>query len=272
MAVTRAATTKDYSAIAKAKIKKPSQQKQRLPSILVYARNKKGKTRFCTTAPGVLILDPTTEHGTDEFTKVDPDVWPIERWEDFDEVYKFLRSGDHEYRYVAFDGLTRFCNMALRFVMEQAEERDLSRQPGMVAQRDYGKSGELMKGMLHNFQNLPIGTIYTAQERMIEADGYGEEDEDVEEAAAQFVPDLPKGVRSTVNALVDVIGRIYTVKDDSGAKPVIRRRLWLEPSAIYDTGYRSEYVLPQYLSNPTVPRLIRAIRTGNPNPAKKESK
>ncbi|QZD97753.1 RecA-like DNA recombinase [Gordonia phage Pons] len=267
MAVTRASTSKDYAAIAKAKIHKPSdpQARRRWPNIFVYGRNKKGKTRFCTTAPKVLILDPSTEDGTKEFTKANPDVWTIEQWSDFNEVYRYIRTGDHDYDYIAFDGLTRFCNMALHFVRETSEEHDLSRQPGMVQQRDYGKANEIMKAMLHNFQNLPCGKIYTAQERMIEA-GDGEEDEDAESTMVQYVADLPKGIRSTVNGLVDVIGRIYVVKDDEDK---IVRRLWLESSAVYDTGYRSEYVLPQYLSNPTVPRLIRAVKTGDPNPRKK---
>lgn len=255
--VTRANTSKDYAAIARSKIYKPSQAKERKPSILVYGRNKKGKTRFCTTAPNVLILDP--ERGTDQYDRADPDVWPIQHWADLDEVYKYLRANDHPYEYVAFDGMTRFANMALRFVMEQAEEHDISRKPGMVQQRDYGRAGELMKGLMYNFHNLEPGIIYTAQERQVEGE-FGEEDEDAEESTIQYVPDLPKGVRSTVNALVDVIGRLYTVRvENKEGKEVIRRRLWLAPSALYDTGYRSEYTMPEYLPNPTVPRLSAVI-------------
>lgn len=258
MAVTRANTSKNYAAIAAKKIHKPTNAPPKGVSILVYARNKKGKTRFCATAPNVLILDP--ERGTDQLTKLNPDVWPIDRWEDLDDVYKFLRQNPDKYKYVAFDGMTRIANMALRFVMEQAEEHDLSRKPGLVQQRDYGKAGELMKGLMYNFHNLDVGTIYTAQERQVEGE-FGEEDDDAEAAATQYVPDLPKGVRATVNSIVDVIGRLYTIRtEDSEGKPVIRRRLWLAPSAIYDTGYRSEFTLPDYLVNPTVPRLVASIQ------------
>src|SRR5699024_12753532 len=110
------------------------------------------------------------------------------------------------------DGLTRINNMALRYVMNQSGERDRERQPGFVQMRDYGKSGELMKGMLYNFHALPYGIVYTAQERQESSADFGVEDEDVESADIRFVPDLPKGVRSAVNGIVDVIGRIYTVK------------------------------------------------------------
>lgn len=250
---------KDYAAIARAKIRKPSEREERKPRILVYARNKKGKTRFCSTAGRVLIIDP--EQGTQFTTKTDPDVWAIDEWEDLDEVFRFLRSGQHDYEWVALDGLTRMQNMALKFVMKQAEEADLSRQPGMVAQRDYGKAGELMKSLLYNFHNLPLGVIYTAQERQ-EQGSFTEEDEDVEESDIAFVPDLPKGTRSTVNSLVDVIGRLYTVKVERNGKTLNQRRLWMSPVPMYDTGYRSAHVLPDYLPNPTVSKLTQLINTG----------
>ena len=265
-ATTRAATSKDYNAIAKSKITTPADLAAkrggaRPPSILVYARNKKGKTRFCLTAGKgkVLVVDP--EHGTDRFLKADPHVWHLEAWEEMDDLYKFLRSGNHEYEWVAFDGLTRISNMALRFVMRQAEEHDLNRRAGQVTMRDYGNAGELMKGFMYNFHALNLGVIYTAQERQIEAGGDAEEDEDVEATTTMWVPDLPKGQKATVNSLVDVIGRIYTVKvPGKEGKDVVKRRLWLAPSISYDTGCRSEYKLPDYLENPTVPRLMALMK------------
>ena len=262
---TQANTRKDYSAIARKKITSPAKVAEsgggvRRPSILVYSRNKKGKTRFCLTAGKgkVLIVDP--ERGTDRFLKADPDVWHLESWEETDDIYKFLRSGDHSYEWVAFDGLTRISNMALRFVTKRAEEADLNRRPGQVTQRDYGNANELMKGLFYNFHTLPLGVLYTCQERQIEAGESEDEDEDVEISNIQYVPDLPKGSRAAVNSIVDVIGRIYTVKipGEEGTN-VVKRRLWLAPSVSYDTGARSEYKLPDYLEDPTVPRLVRLI-------------
>lgn len=251
-------TAADYQKIAAKKIRRPSQNAERLPRILIYSRNKKGKTRFCTTAGQgkILIADP--ENGTDAYIERDPHVWPIERWEDMDELYKFLRYGKHDYEWVAIDGLTRIANMSLKWVMHQAEEHDLSRRPGMVQLKDYGKSGEIIKSMLYNFQTLPMGVIYTAQERQANAVD-SEDDEEVEDTSQVYIPDLPKGVRSAVNSIVDVIGRLYTVKLEDGK---IQRRLWVEPNVMYDTGYRSDFVLPPYLKNPTVPRLVKAMKEG----------
>jgi AAA domain-containing protein len=260
---------KNYDHIARAKIRKPSQI-ERAPRILVYSRNKKGKTTFGNTAPNVLILDP--ENGTDELKKSNPDVWPIEQWTDLEEAYQFLKGSKEarKYEWVSCDGLTRMSNMSLRFVMRMEEERNLDRRPGFVEQRDYGKAGELLKGMMLNFQTLSQGVVYTAQERVIDAADNASDDEDAENAAAMFVPDLPKGVRASVNSIVDVIGRLYVVPGikkvrragEIVEKPYRQRRLWLEEHAQYDTGYRSEYDLPQYLKNPTVPRLVELMRTG----------
>ena len=261
------AKQKDYGAIASAKIRKPSQANAKPPRILIYSRNKKGKTRFCATAPNVLIVDP--ENGTDRMTKMDPNVWPITEWGEMDEVYNYLRLGRHDYKWVALDPTTRIHAFSLKFVMGMAQERSLDSKPMLVHKQHYGQAGELTKEMLWKFHQLPLGIIYTAQERQIEA-STGDEDEDSEEPAAMFVPDLPKGARAAINSIVDVIGRIYTVKatvkvkrgSEVVEKDVIQRRLWLEPSAQYDTGYRSDFVLPPYLKNPTVPRLVELMANG----------
>ena len=267
------AATKDYSAIAKRKIVKPSSS-SRMPRYLVYGRQKKGKTRFCCTAPNVLVLDP--EEGTKYETKLNPDVWPITQWEDMHEAYEFLKGGSHSYEWVAIDGLTKITTMALKWVTKRALERELDRPPEMIKIQDYGRSNEQIKQMLHNFHSLgKIGMVITCQERMIVVEGPGEEDEDAEDATSMFVPDLPKGARSAVNSVVDVIGRIYMVKGDiqkkfkqADGKIVTRtiegtqRRLWVGPHVSYDTGYRSEFTLPDMLADPTVTRLNHLIVEG----------
>lgn len=256
-------STKDYAAIAAKRIIKPSQEK-RFPKLLIYARNKKGKTTFGLSA-GVektLVLDP--ERGTAEMRTKDPNVWPIERWEDLDDAYNYLRYSDHPYQWVAVDGLTKFNNMALKYVMKLQEEKSLDRIPGLVQQRDYGKAGELMKDLLTRFHALPIGVVFTAQERMDSALD-SEEDEDIEDNSAVFIPDLPKGVRGAANSIVDVIGRLYVVKTEDGKR---ERRLWIAESVKYDTGYRSDFELPEYVKNPTIPKLVRLIRTGKESASK----
>lgn len=224
----------------------------------------------------MLLLDP--EAGTDEETKLDPDVWPIYQWEDMADVLGFLKTNPvspvtkRPYRWVAVDGLTRITNMSLRWVMRQAEERDLSRQPGQVGKQDYGKSGQMVQAMLHEFHALPQSIIYTAQERMITLDGEtgDEADDDAENVATIYVPDLPKGARGAVNAIVSVIGRLYVVNAMQRVRvngtieerEMPQRRLWIGPHVSYDTGYRSKHTLPDYVPNPTIPKLDKLISEG----------
>lgn len=245
---------KDYSQIAK-RIHRPAEIES-LPTFLVYGRNKKGKTTFGTSAgvENTLVLDP--EQGTDRMVKKNPHVLSIDRWEDMDDAWGYLRTGDHEYSWVLVDGLTKINNMALRYVMGQEELKNLDRKPGMVDRRDYNKSGEMMKQMLNNFHALKMGVIFTAQERMMTMDS-GDSDED--EESTYFVPDLPAGVRGAVNSVVDVIGRIYTVRMEIKGTLKTQRRLHIGPHERYDTGYRSDFNPPDMLKYPTIPKLIAVL-------------
>lgn len=237
---------------------------------LIYGRNKIGKTTLAATAPGrVLILDP---EGGAELLDDSIDLWPVPNWAKLVEAYKFLQAGDHGYDWVVVDGLTKIANGSLRYVMKQQEERNLDRIPGFVEQRDYGKSGELIKGMLYNLHALPIGVIYTAQDRMDSGAWDLDEDDDAEAPEVRFVPDLPKGVRSAVNQIVDCIGRIYTVKVEGEKDGKVikgrQRRLWIGPTDQYDTGYRLRRGAPKppdFIKGPTIPKLMAALDPGRGN-------
>jgi hypothetical protein len=258
------APKKDYAAIAASKITSPQAEGMLRPRIVVYARNKKGKTRFCST-PGkgkVLIVDP--EQGTKAMKKLNPDVWPIEKWEELNDLYNYLKSGQHTYEWVALDGMTKIHQFALHYVMHLAEERSLDNQPVLVQKQHYGQAGQLTSDLINRFHNLPMGVIYTAQERVDDPGAFNDEDDDVEEITARLVPGLPKGARESLNQIADVIGRLYVVKIDHPSEDgkILQRRLWVEPSTSLDTGYRSDYVLPTFIKNPTVPKLMQLVNEG----------
>lgn len=266
------AASKDYLKIAKARVHRPANVEPTF-KLLVYSRNKKGKTTFATSAgiENTLVIDP--EHGTDKMVSKNPYVWEVHRWEDMQEVWgairtmqlspKLLGQGKSEepFRWVAIDGLTKINNMALRYVMKVQEEKDLDRRPGMVDRRDYGKSGELMKDMINNFLNLRLNVVFTAQERMMTTDS-GDHDDD--EETTFFVPDLPNAVRGAINSVVDVIGRLYVVRVDIKGKTKPQRRLQIGVHERYDTGFRSDYGdnLPEMIKYPTIPKLTKLLLTG----------
>lgn len=273
---------KDYAAIARSKIARPGTG--RMPRFLIYGRNKKGKTRLCATAPDVLIADP--EDGTTAETKLDPDVWPVTQWSDLDEIYHAVKGGikspktGRPYKWVALDGMTRMLSMAIDFVSAQQAERDLTRKPNQVDQRTYGQANRMIEGMLHNFHSLRnVGLIFTAQERVVEIENMEDlgDDDDATPASFMYVPDLTKGARAPLNQVVDVIGRIYVVRGDFELKRRVKRegkiltktihtttqrRLFIGPHEMYDTGVRTGFELPDFIKEPTVASLVRAMREG----------
>lgn len=253
--------TKDYAQIAAKYISRPADSKRR-PNLLVYGRNKKGKTTFGISAgiDNTLVIDP--EDGTDEMKTKNPHRWKISRWEELDDIYNYLRYSSHPYTWVCVDGLTRISNMSLKYIMRLQEEKTLDRTPNMVQLKDYGKANELMKDLLNRFHTLPLGVVFTAQERQ-SAGGDSEEDEEIAETPSIYIPDLPRGVRGSVNALVDVIGRIYVVGAQGEDGNKAERRLWIGDSVKYDTGFRSDYNLPDMIKDPTIPKLVRLMRTGS---------
>lgn len=273
---------KDYKAIARSKIARPGTG--RMPRYLVYGRNKKGKTRFCATAPDVLIADP--EDGTTAETKLDPDVWPVTEWSDLDEIYNAVKGGvvspktGRPFKWVALDGMTRMLSMAIDFVSKQQAERDLTRDPKQTDQRTYGQANRMIEGMLHNFHSLRnVGLIFTAQERVVEIENMEDldGDDDASPPSFMYVPDLTKGARAPLNQVVDVIGRIYVVRGEFDVKRRVKvdgkvvvkttqvntqRRLWIGPHEMYDTGARTGFVLPDFIKEPSVASVNRAMHEG----------
>jgi AAA domain len=265
-------TERDYIRIAQERVYRP-QQVEDFWKILAYSRNKKGKTTFSLSAgvENTLLIDP--EFGPDKMKRQNPYVFPVRRWEDMQDAWGAVRTmklcpamfgGESKvpFTWIAVDGTTKLNNMALRYIGQVQEERDLDRRPGIIDRRDYNKSGELMKDMINNFLNLRMNVVFTAQERMMAMD-VGDSDEDDE--TTFFVPDLPNGVRGALNSVVDVIGRLYVVRVDVKGEEKLQRRMQIGVHERYDTGFRSDYgeELPSMIRYPTIPKLTRLLATGS---------
>lgn len=263
---------KDYSALAKQRIRQPETDQPRMPRLLVYGRNKKGKTHFGNTAPDVLSIDP------DDQPEALRPLWPVSQWSDLNDAYLYLRSGDHPYKWINLDGATKMYSYALRFVMKQSEERAkaMDRQPDQIGKQHYGRANQLFETMLHNFHSLrDIGIVITAQEKMVGVVEIDEntDDDDYEPTSYQYIVNLPKGARGILNAMVDMTGRIYVVTGDFTRRIKVdgkrvteeytkQRRLLIGVNDMYETGYRSNHSLPDVIEDPTVSKVVRALRTG----------
>src|SRR5690606_15422612 len=84
-------------------------------SISVYGRSGTGKTTFAGTAPKPLLVLDVNDRGTISI-KGQPETYvlSIEKWEDFEEAYWYLKSGDHNFQSVAIDTLTQLDRKSTR--------------------------------------------------------------------------------------------------------------------------------------------------------------
>jgi hypothetical protein len=252
---TRTSSPTEVKTRVEAKIKRASEIEDHW-RLLAYGRSGAGKTRLAATAPQVLLID-VNEHGTKSTRRdIDPWVYPVDYWQDINDAYWYLQSGDHSYLSYAIDGVTALQTLCMAFVLGDEASRDASRDPDMPTRQAWGKVGQLMKTQITNFRNLPMNGVYTALTRMRDA---GEEDEDV---VAVTGPAASPSVGGHLEAAVDTIGYLHTrevyVKRGEEKIKTVRRRLLVGPNERFVTKDRT-HVLGEYVDAPRVDKMLELI-------------
>jgi len=243
----------------------PVDETSEWPSIAVYGRSGTGKTTFAGTTPKPLLILDVNDRGTIS-VKGQPETYvlPIEKWEDFEEAYWYLKSGNHNFQSVAIDTLTQLQDLAIRQVVGD-ESSDT-----IISRRAWGTVSALMKTWILNFRDLPLNKIFICQDRLTTSDE--ENDTDPEMIAPEVGPALSPSVARTLNAAVDVIGqtfireRLTTVKTKSGgekSKVVVEYCMRIGPHARYLTKIRRENPgtkLPPVVVGPTFDKITKLIK------------
>lgn len=242
--------TKQIAAIKKRIV--PVSDAEPFAKVLLYGRNGQGKTRIACTAPKPLVLD-MNEKGTKSVRKYpEVEVLHCKKFADVVFAYWMLKEGDHPYESVVLDTLTGMQGLCIKQILKEGEDRDPTKDPKVMSQREWGKLAELMKEQVLNFRNLPMHVVYTAQQRIID-------DPDTE--AREIVPDLSPGSRGPATAAVEIIGHVYQ-KEVRGVNKKTKRevskwetRLLVGPHEEYITKDRTG-ALPRIMRNPTIPMMI----------------
>lgn len=224
--------------------------------VLAYGVNGSGKTRLAASGPKCLIID-ILEEGTRSTAGQSTGAKriPVGTWDQIGMMYWYLKSGKHRYETVSLDTITAMQEVAMNFVLGEAEERDPTRERSMPDKRSYGRAATLMRGMIIAYRNLPMHVIFTAQERVIRDEDTGE--------TVEITVDLPAGSRGTAMGCVGVLGRMtprkVKVRPKDGGK---RREKWVDlmqvgPSEVVRTKDRT-FALGDVLQRPTMPKIIEA--------------
>lgn len=227
--------------------------------VCIYARNGGGKTRLAGSAPKCIILDCNEEGDRSIKGVKGVRVFPALNWERVGAFYWYLKSGNHPFESVAIDTVTGLNVLALDFVMNEAEERDPTRERAQADKRTWGRAGNLMRGMVYAYRNLPMHVIFCAQERRIR-------DQDTEELLEVTV-DLPNSSRGAVMDSVGILGRMtpreVRVKRGGKIHKEWRDHLYLAPHEIIQTKDRT-HSLGSVLRDPTMSKIIAAWEANPP--------
>lgn len=240
----------------------PARNATAIRSILIYARNKVGKTRLAASACKVgrtLLID--CERGSSSIRKIYPEceVFKVSEFSDMDEIYWYLSTQDHGYEFVIIDPITRLGQLCMRHVLREKVALDLSSDPYTPSERDWGTTAELMRNVIMRFkETLDIFLIITAYERR--------RDSDAEESAFDYVigPDAQPSVKGYLMGQMDIIGRLYVkqIGSEEERNRKIERRILFAPHEVYESGDRSDN-LPAIMRNPTMAKIMARILEGD---------
>lgn len=230
-------------------------RKRNSARILIYGKNKTGKTTFLGTM-GDKMLVVNMEDGTASIRDSGADQWDVHSWQDVEDLYWYvkqgLEDGDFPYTTLGWDTLTRLFDIVLRNIATGSDGFDPENDIMQPTIRDYGLATQRLKYWIAAFHALPINHVWLCQERS----GMAEDTED----AYDIVPDLPQALRAYIVGDCDVVGRTFirSVVDPKTNRQVPSFRLLVGPNEKAITGDRYK-VLKPVIANPKLPDIVSKI-------------
>lgn len=216
--------------------------------ICLYGKGGTGKTTLLGTMPGKgLVIDvPQIEGGTEVIANHADriDVTPVESWNEVEAVYKFLASGEHEFRWVAFDSITAFTELAKRRTIR---ERELSADPYKIELQDWGKIGQLVGDLIYKFRTLKLITIWVAQED--KRDGV-------------TCPALTPAALTALMPSMALVARLSVAYNLTGQVERILQ-VGSSPECLTKCRAKPEVTVPQAIRSPNLETLLRYLAGQN---------
>jgi len=241
----------------------PLQAVEALPTLiaaLFWGRSGTGKTTLSSTFPKPIVLLDIREKGTDSVSNVrGVRVGQIETWDEFEEMYWYLKKGQHDFKTVVIDQVTQLQDLAMVQAKKNIGE---TRDP----RRLFGEAGALMKQWLLNYRDLiddGINVVFLAHDRVSRTDeDSGGEDQIDPEVGPRVMP----SVASFLNGSVKIIGNTYikesyTIENKRKVRHV-DYGMRLGPHAYYTTKVRSPVGIkaPDYIVDPSYDKLVAIMR------------
>ena len=237
----------------------PVEQLPEILAMLAWGRSGTGKTTFASTFPKPMLVLDVREKGTDSISNVKGvRVGSIEQWGQIEEVYWYLKKGNHDYKTVIIDQITTLQDLA----MDQARRNiGETRDP----RRHFGEAGQLMKTWLLNYRDLieeGINVLFIAHDRVSKAEEGSGDDQLEPEVGPRVMP----SVAGFLNGSVKVIGNTYIrERFEIVNKRKVRHveyGMRIGPHAYYTTKVRSPVGIaaPDTVVDPTFDKILAVMR------------
>jgi hypothetical protein len=219
-------------------------------TILVYGKQKCGKSEFCAQAESALFL--ATEAGLKSL-----DVYKllISSWDELLDGAKEIAEGKHPFKMVIIDTVDNAYRMCSEYILKKFEVAHESDLP-------YGKGYALVNNEFHRVLTKlslqPYGLMLVSHAQEIEV-------ETRTGKITKVVPTLPETPRKIVLGIADVIAYcdVDVIKNDG--KTSYKRVLRTKPSLYYEAGDRTKR-LPETLDF-DFGAFAAAFKAADPAPA-----
>ena len=174
-------------------------RKQRGVSMIIYAPCGYGKSTLATTLPPEETLIINAEAGISAFLGCKHTIFDLkDDLSQLAELYKYLRAGDHPFKYVVVDNISELENWFINTLTK-------IRGKEYVSLAEYGDASFKEKEYIHLFRDLTyqgITVIFNAWQMELDVKNYGGE------IVTISFPKLFKKVAPDMGGLVDMVGRL----------------------------------------------------------------
>jgi phage nucleotide-binding protein len=242
---------------------------ERVGSHAIYGRAGSGKTTLASTFPKPLLLLDINDRGTDSIADIKGiDVIEIETLDDIEEIYYMLRERN-KYKTLVFDTVTEMQKIVMKDVMQSKKKStDRLGDWGSMARKDWGEVSGVMNKWITDFRDLPLETVFLAQERVKNVSD--EEEDNDNQLTPEVGPAVMPSIATTLNAAVNVIGNTF-IRMKKASKLVKGKRitthtptycLRVGPNPIYSTKIRKprSAEAPAYIEDPTFADIMNVIK------------
>ena len=219
---------------------------------LVFAPGGAGKTVFLGTA----ALDERTapclfidfEGGSESLAGLDIDIAEVNSWNDYNEVFELLASGDSGYKSCAIDSISETHKFALLYIL--AKEGPNRKDPDLLQQGDYGKATVQLRRLLREFRDLPMHVFFASHAKEVEIPREGR----------VRIPDMAGQMAEEVAGLMSVCGYLAQFEEEGE----LHRTLLLHSFPKYRIKARTRWgeTAPEELIDPDVTMLLDALGYG----------